>query len=162
MSIEDDILEIQRTKNISRDAYRKFLSHFDAAVCEALAVGQKQAGRLHPHAGYGTYVFAQLCAHATSMVRAAPLSRWVASECEDWSFSAVAGHARAILEGILLFAYLIEPPASDDEHRAKVTVMHLNDCTHRVELHSDLGASDEVERFKEQQEELRDRLRSNA
>jgi len=162
MTIEDDLLEIQRTKTISRGAYKKALLHFDAAICEALAVGQKQAGRPHPYAGYATYVFAQLCAHGTSMVRAAPLSRWVTSESEDWNFSAVAGHARAILEGILLFAYLIEPPASEDEHRAKIAVMQLNDCTHRIDLHSDFGAEAEAEFFKEQQEQLRDRLRHNA
>lgn len=73
------------------------------------------------------------------MIRAAPLTRWVRAEFDDWRFGAVAGHARSLVDGFLLFDYLIEPPQSEAELKTRVNVMHLNDCTRRIELHTNLG-----------------------
>lgn len=49
------------------------------------------------------------------MIRAAPHSRWVHSDFQDWRFGAVAGHASSLLDGFLLLNYLMEPASSDDE-----------------------------------------------
>lgn len=143
--------------------YPAALRAFDAAICEALAVSQGSSERLPAaHVGYATYIFTRLCAHGFSLIRAAPRSRWVQSDHEDWNFSAVASHARALLEGYLSFSYLIEIPSSDAEWRARLNVMHLNDCTRRATLVGKLGAEqEELDAFAKQQEELRNRLRGN-
>lgn len=61
-----------------REDYQAALECLDEAVCEAIAVGQVQAGRIAgPCVGYATYVFARMCAHGAAAIRAAPLSRWV-------------------------------------------------------------------------------------
>lgn len=148
---------------ISRADYKAALTGFDAAVCEALAVSQASANRMaSPNVGYASYVFAQMCGAGTSMVRAAPYSRWVHSDSQDWRFGAVAGHARSLLDGVLLLNYLMEPASSDDELQARLTVMHLNDCTRRIEMHQKIGAVDDLERFELQRAELIQRLAGNS
>lgn len=145
-------------------AYSDALETFDSAVCEAIAVSQAQAGRFAAaHVGWGSYLFAQLCSRGTSMIRACPRSRWVHSDSEDWHFSAIAGHARAIMEGYLFFVYMMEAPSSDDELTARINVMNLNDCTRRAEIFAKMVADEtEAAEYATQQEELRGRLRSNA
>ena len=77
-------------ETISENDYRIALSNFDAAVCDAYAVSQAQASRLAPqNIAYATRVFNRLCAHAVSMVRASPYSRWVKADYEHWDFGAV-------------------------------------------------------------------------
>ena len=79
----------------SAQAYRAALANFDAAVCEACALGQAVAGRqAEAHAGFATVIFTRVCAHSVSMIRALPRSRWVISDFDHWDFGAVAGHAQ--------------------------------------------------------------------
>ncbi|MGW9065604.1 hypothetical protein ACWGPO_16055 [Achromobacter animicus] len=148
---------------INLAAYKAALAQFDAAVCEALSVGQASANRMvRPNVGYASYVFAQMCGAGTSMIRAAPHSRWVHSDFHDWRFGAIAGHARSLLDGLLLFTYLIEPTDSEEEIHARLNVMHLNDCTRRIEMHQKINAIDDIERFELQRAELIQRLAENS
>lgn len=143
--------------------YEERLREFDSALCEAVAVSQATAGRMPElNVSYATYVFTQMCGAGVSMVRAAPLSRWIRADSDDWRFGAVAGHARSLVDGFLLFHYLIEPSQSEAELNARINVMHLNDCTRRLNMFASLGAASEVEGFEKQREELRQRLTSNA
>jgi hypothetical protein len=148
----------------SRADYCTALRRFDEAICEATAVSQAQAGRMaKSYIGYATSVFARMCGHGTAMIRAAPLSRWTRSDFEDWDFSTVACHARAILEGHVLYCYLIEEPASEEEATARVVVMHISDCVRRIKLHENLGDPlSHSTKFQSQLDELQHRLTSNA
>lgn len=151
-----------KPSTINRKAYQASLEKFDAAICEAIAVSQASANRLSElNVGYASHVFTRMCGAGTAMIRAVPLSRWVRADFEDWSFGAVAGHARALLDGYLLFNYLIEPSKTENESKARINVMHLNDCTRRIELHTNLGNAVEVAGFEEQRSELRERLMGN-
>lgn len=144
----------------TREDYLQALSYLDHAVCEALAVGQSQAGRMAtPCIGYSTYLFARMCSYGVAAVRAAPLSRWVKSDHEEWGLNVLACHAGALLEGNLYFHYLMAPISEDlDEGRARVTLLQLNDCCARLKL---FAANDEQRAwFEQQRDELRDRLRS--
>lgn len=148
--------------HIDRAQYKAALESFDASLCEAIAVSQASSGRLPAaNVGHASYVFAQMCGAATSMIRAAPLTRWVHSDSEDWRFGAIAGHARSLLDGFLLFNYLMEPIGSEAELKARINVMHLNDCTRRIELHKNLGLVEDIEGFERQRAELQDRLLGN-
>lgn len=148
----------------SASDYRKALHRFDVSLCEATAVSQAQAGRyVSAHLGYATHIFARMCAHAQAMIRAVPHSRWVEADFWNWDFGAAAGHARAIFEGHLLFSYLIAAPNSEAEMKSRIEVMHLNDCTRRIELHKDIEApQEEIDKFEKQREEVRERLKRNT
>lgn len=146
----------------SNQFFNSNLEALDAAVCEALAVGQAIGRQMaKPHIGYSTHIFTRICSHATSLLRAVPRSRWTRADFEDWDFGCAAGHCRAIIEGFLLFRYLIEEPGSNLEWSAKLNVMHLNDCTRRIKLMANIDSSEEVAGFMTQAEELRERLRKN-
>lgn len=153
---------IESEQQIDKAGYKVALNKFDAAVCEAIAVSQASAGRLSAaNVGYGSYVFTQMCGAGMSMIRAVPLTRWVRSDFEDWRFGSVAGHARSLLDGFLLFNYLMEPPRSEAELNARITVMQLNDCTRRLELHKDIKFTRDIEKFENQRSELQARLSGN-
>jgi hypothetical protein len=142
--------------------YSSTLAAFDAAVCEASAAGQAQAARMaEPIIGYGTRVYARICALANSMIRLMPQSRWNCSNFEFWDFGSVAGLLKGILSGASLFLYLTERGLSDEEASARVNLIHLNDCTQRIHLYS--GKSpEEIQGFRQQQLELRKRLLANS
>lgn len=149
-------------RHINRAEYKAALEKFDAALCEAISVSQASAGRLSPtNVGYASYVFTQMCGAATSLIRATPLTRWVRSDFEDWRFGAIAGHARSLLDGFLLFNYLMQPIQSEAELGARINVMHLNDCTRRIELLRNLGVAEDIEGLEKQRTELQDRLLGN-
>lgn len=147
----------------SKNDYVDVLAGFDAVVCEALAVSQAIGVRMaKPHHGQATHVFTRICGHAQAMICAAPLTRWKQSEFILWDFCSVAGYARSILEGVLLFNYLIVEPESREAWSAKLNVMHLNDCTRRIKYFETISQAEEVEGLTKQADELRDRLTANS
>lgn len=154
------ILRLMTASTSTREDYLRALGYLDSAVCEALAVGQSQAGRMaSPCLGYATYLYARMCSHGAAAVRSVPLSRWVSSDHEDWGFDVLACHARALLEGNLYFHYFMAPTdESLDEGRARITLLQLNDCCSRLKLF--VGNDEQWGWFKKQREELLDRLRS--
>jgi hypothetical protein len=151
----------QAPRRTRRD-YDIALEQFDVAVCEASAVSQAAAGRfVAAHLAYGTHVFTVICGQAVAMVRAAPLSRWTRSDFQVWTPSTLAGYARAIIEGQLLLTYLMETPESQIAWSAKLNVMHLNDCTRRITLFTNMGALDEIDGFLLEASRLKGLLRTN-
>lgn len=147
---------------MDRDTYTIALQKFDAAICEAIAVSQATANRfVSSNVGYASRVFTRMCGAGIAMIRATPLSRWVRSDFDDWQFAAVAGHARGLLDGYLLFSYLIEMPKSEAELKTRINVMHLNDCTRRIELHTNLGNTDNIAGFEQQRTDIQRRLKEN-
>ncbi|GJD30990.1 hypothetical protein PMNALOAF_2242 [Methylobacterium adhaesivum] len=147
----------------TREEYRAALKAFDACVCEALAVGQAIGQQVAaPHHGYGTHVFTRICANAVALVRAAPKSRWVRSDADFWDLTAVAGHARSLMEGLLLLHYVLKTPTDQDEWSARINLMHLNDCCRRSKILGATSSEAQVKEFADVAEGLRDRLRGNA
>lgn len=148
--------------SVDRIAYKSALSKLDAAVCDAIAVSQASANQMAaPNWSLATKVFARLCGAGMAMMRAAPLSRWIRSDFENWDFGAVAGQACGLLDGALLFFYLVEPPKSDAELQVRIEVLNINDCSRRIELHRNLGSLKDVASFEKQKGELQQRLKAN-
>lgn len=143
------------------DNYNKELRNFDAAICEAMAVSQASASRVEiPTIGFCTRVFTRMCSHAIMAVTAAPKSRWCRKEFEYWDFSAIASHARAILEGYLLFLYLANAPPDEDTQRAYVQTMHMYDCKKRPKVFQNLLPTEEIESGREEEKKIKERLTS--
>jgi hypothetical protein len=153
----------EKQPGVDRAAYKAAIASFDAAICEAIAVSQASSGRQPAiNVAYATYVFTRMCGAGMALIRAAPLSRWIRADFDDWQLGAVAGHARSLLDGFLLFNYLIDPVHCEAELKARINVMHLNDCTRRIELHTNLGNTQELDGFEVQRSELRERLIGNG
>lgn len=146
---------------ITRIKFKQSVDKFDAAVCEAIAVSQETSG-LYPAAniGYSSYVFTQMCGAGVSMIRAVPMTRWTKSDFEDWRFGAIGGHARSIVDGYLMFRYLMAAEKAEGEIKARINVMHLNDCVRRIKLMKGVGA--DTAGLEQQKSELQERLNKNA
>lgn len=162
-SIPDDLNsaaeEAAEDTRATRSDYIAALNKFDVAICEAVAVSQAASGRfVEAHKGYATKLFTRLCAHGIALIRAVPLTRWVKSENGNWDFACAAPHVRAVLEGYLLFSYIIETPVSPEEWSVKINIMHLNDCMRRVKLFTALESRDQSASLSAQADELRERL----
>jgi hypothetical protein len=161
--VTDRAAPTQSSPSFTKKQYLEALKAFDAAVCEAIAVSQAAAGIFAPaHKGYATKIFTRVCGYSTALIRAVPRSRWVHSDSEFWDFGSVAGYCRAIFEGQLLLWYVIKQPVSDDEWSARLNVMHLNDCSRRIEILGGVLSAVNVAGLKQQQSEIRDRLKSNS
>lgn len=156
------IQRLMTASSSTREDYLQALGYMDEAVCEARAVGQAQAARMAPPCvGYATYLFARMCSHGTAAIRAAPLTRWVKSDHQDWGFNVLACHARALLEGSLYFHYMMAPTNEElEEERARITLLQLNDCCSRLKMFK--TDSTQAQQFEKQRDELQDRLRSIA
>ena len=146
------------TIRLNIDDYKKALRSFDSATCDAIAVSQASASRMElPTIGLSTHIFTRMCSHAVMAISALPKSRWSRREFEHWDISAIAGHARAILEGYLLFWYLAEAPSDEDVQRAYVQTMHMYDCKKRISMNL-ISDENELEEFKKQEQEIQTRL----
>ncbi|WP_241610150.1 hypothetical protein [Rosenbergiella epipactidis] len=149
----------EELKRYNKQDFYRFFREFDAAVCEASAVsnsiGVKEA---EWHIAFATHVFVRICNHAEAMAGAIPESRWAKKDSYSWDLSFVAPHARAIIEGNLLFYYVSKKPSSDEELRTKINVMHMNDCVRRISFFEE-GTSDYIG-LNKQKDELTERLNS--
>lgn len=152
----------QQPPSYTLNDYHRALSNFDKAVCEACAVSNFTAGRkVEAYKGHSSHIFTRMCHHSVGLVSALPKSRWAKRDYECWEFSLVASHVRALMEGYLLFSYLSEK-TSDEEWYVKLNIMHLNDCSRRLRLHQNIRQDDDVEGFKKQQDEIKERLKSSS
>jgi len=155
--------EVQPKKVTHEDliAYREALNRLDAATCEAMAVGQHTANRLvAPTIGYSTHVSARMSMNAQQILCALPKTRWVKRDFDTWDISAIAPFARSILEGYLLFRYLIDAPTDKNIQRLYVQVMHMYDCKRRQDILKHELSEASKTWFVEQESEIRSRLES--
>ncbi len=157
-----EINEESFSTDFTVEDYKEILHEFDKAVCEAIAICQKSAGRyVAPHIGYGSQIFTRLCAHSRCLIKAAPLTRWSKSDTHHWDFSEVAPHVRAIMEGYLFYMYLSEPPEIENEWKTRLWVMHMSDCTKRLQLMKSLGDEDGITFFSNEKSKITSELENN-
>lgn len=78
--------------------------------------------------------------------------------------SSIAAVARNLLEALLMFLYITEPAASDEEWALRRAVLELHDCTARYRMLKDLGdgESDEAKEFRGKIDPLKSTISSNS
>lgn len=158
-NIENDAFLDER---FTIEVYQELLDEIDAVICESLAMNQFTAGRyVAPHIGYGSQIFTRLCIHGECLLSAAPMSRWFKKDFHFWDLSCIAAHVRALMEGYLFYMYISEEPLSEDEWKAKLWTMHMNDCIKRLKLMQSTGNSERVYFFEAERQSISDNLNSN-
>ena len=149
---------------MSRDAshyYAESLYEFDRAVLEPIRVSRAAAGRYgeEPRAWWASVLFTRLCTASVSLLHLAPASRFFKSPLNHYDSSATAALARNIMECYIMFFYLCVDPVSEEEWRARLNILYLNDCASRIRMFRDFNPEDpQLPLFEEQAKELRDRL----
>lgn len=148
--------------DINVELYKNLLDEFDAVVCESISMNQFTSGRyVVPHVGYGSQIFTRLCIHSECLLSAAPMSRWFKKDFHFWDLSCIAAHVRAIMEGYLLYMYISDEPLSEDEWKAKLWTLHMNDCVKRLKLMQSIGEAEKAAFFEAEQHRIREELSSN-
>jgi hypothetical protein len=121
------------------ETYFHELAKFDAAVCEASAVSLAVSARVElPTITLATHVFTRMSAHGTAAITAAPGSRWSMKVREIWDVSVIATHARALLEGCILFHYLANAPADLDIQGVYAKTIFIYDCKKKISFFRDI------------------------
>lgn len=150
------------TEDFTVEVYKELLNEFDAVMCEALSMNQFTAGRyVAPHIGYGSQIFTRLCIHGECLLSSAPMSRWSKKDFHFWDLSCIAPHVRAIMEGYLLYMYISDEPLSENEWKAKLWTMHMNDCSKRLKLMQSTENFDKANFFEAERDKISGELNSN-
>jgi hypothetical protein len=115
-----------------------------------------------PRRYWASVLFIKLCTTSVSILWLCPQSQ-LNQDGTHWDFASIATLARNLFECALQFFYFAIEPISDEEWKARLTVMQLHDCMERSRMfqafdpnHSDLTG------FAKQAEELREILQKNT
>jgi hypothetical protein len=84
-----------------------------------------------------------------------------ANSAENWDFATIASITRNLFEAATFFRYFTAP-VEGDEWRARLNLMQLNDCTHRIKVFNHFADVENAARGGELAEDLRKRLESNT
>ena len=143
--------------------YLESLNMLDNVVRECMHVSRGYAGIRSPHGRhfYASVLFTVMIGRGLSLLMLAPHSPWTSKQIEHWDYSSMTGIARTMIELRVAFYYLCTEECTEDEWNFRWNLFNLHDCTSRIRMFDALGQTDQVEAFKEQAEELRERLTTN-
>ncbi|MGO9060091.1 MAG: DUF5677 domain-containing protein [Candidatus Binataceae bacterium] len=153
--------EVEIDASNADSAYHEVLLKFELAVTNATRVSTGAAGRqTEPKRWWASVLFTRLCTSAVSILVLSPINSLCKMPFEHWDFSSIAMLARAFAESYFMFFYLCVEAVEEDEWRTRLNLIHLHDCTSRIELFQAFGMLDDekLKGFAQQQEELRKRL----
>jgi hypothetical protein len=143
--------------------YWTVLPKYIAAVEHAISLSQRIARHPpgSPRQYWASVLFTRLCSAAKSILHACPGSPANSDETH-WDFSSLAPLIRILVQNGLLLFYLGTEVVGDDESRARVLIMELQDCKERLRLFQNLRASLEKSRcFVEGADNIRAELSAN-
>jgi hypothetical protein len=143
--------------------YWTVLPKYIAAVDHAITVSHNSAGHAadSPRQYWASMLFTRICSAAVSVLHLCPGSS-ANTVGTHWDFSSLAPLVRSLVQTCLMHFYLGTEIVAEDESRARVLVMQLRDCTERLHLFQNLGASAErIRGFEEDSDSIRAELSSN-
>lgn len=146
--------------------YKKSLDLLDNVVRDCIMVSNQYGGIPAPTSQhfYASVLFTALISRGVSLAILAPRSPWSKKLIEHWDYASVASLARTMMELRAAFHYLCVDKCSREEWECRWNLLNLHDCTSRIRLFSESPRSEsrQLEGFRAQAEELRERLKSNA
>jgi hypothetical protein len=145
------------------EEYMERLGLLDNAVRDCISVSKKYAGLSSPTSRhfYASVLFTVLITRGVSLLNLAPHTPWAEKKIEHWDYASLAVIVRTMIELRIAFYYLCAEECSADEWSVRWNLFNLHDCAARIRMFEALGDVKQVEAFKIQADELRDRLRSN-
>ncbi len=143
--------------------YKESLDALDNVARECIHISKGCGGILSPTARhfYSSVLFTVMITRCVSLLTLAPHSPWASKQIEHWDYGSMTGIARTIIELRVAYYYLCSEECDDDEWQFRWNLFNLHDCTSRIRMFDALGNTEEVEGFKQQADELRERLKSN-
>ncbi len=143
-------------------------SHFDemrasflAALDHLSTTSNQIAGRsVSTRFGWASWIYARmgLAANSVALLMEAYVDRKDHSTIDHVSIGNIC---RSIIEYQVFLAYLLEDNISDDDWQLRKWTLDIHDCNSRIRLFRSLGNESQVERFKAQLLELRNRIKTS-
>lgn len=145
------------------DDYLAALDMLDNVVRECMFVSKRYAGIPSPHTRhfYASVLFTLMLTRSVSLLMLAPHTPWAVKRIEHWDYGSMTGVARTLIELRIAFFYLCSEQCPEDEWQFRWNLFNLHDCTSRIRMFDAFGDEDQVEGFKTQADELRERLTTN-
>ena len=143
--------------------YGSAVEELESALVRSTNISRDCAGIESPTSAhyFASVLFTSLCVRGMSLALLVPHSPFAQKSIEQWDFASVAGVARSILEVRLAFFYLCVESLSKEQWEFRWNLFNLHDCMTRVHLFEELRSSD-VDAFRDQAEDLRQRLKKNS
>ncbi|MGZ2484588.1 hypothetical protein ACVITL_003111 [Rhizobium pisi] len=144
--------------------YSESLDLIDNVVRECMFVSKSYSAIPAPTGRhfYASVLFTVMITRGVSLLTLAPLTPWAQKKIEHWDYASLAILVRTMIELRVAFHYLCAENCSDDEWDCRWNLLNLHDCSSRLRIAEVKEDESEIAILKEQAEELRDRLRSNA
>lgn len=160
----DDVLDASNVGPEPSEEYIQALSVLDNVVRDCMYVSKRAGGLPSPTSAhfFASVLFTVLVTRGVSLVNLAPHSPWANKMIEHWDYSSLTGIVRTMVEIRVAYFYLCHEQCTEDEWYCRWNLFNLHDCCSRIRLFEALGATEEVEGFRVQADELRDRLRANS
>ncbi len=159
------VLDAASLGNDPTENYLQRVDMLDNVVRECMHVSKSYAGIPAPTSQhfYASVLFTTLITRGLSLAILAPFSPWSSKLIEHWDYASASVIVRTMLEIRLCFFYICVDPCPRIEWECRWNILNLHDCNARIRLFEGRpGGQTEVDGFRIQAEELRDRLRSNA
>lgn len=123
--------------------YWTALPKYIAAIDNGVALTRRIAGQPTQSRQYwASVLFVRLCSAGISILHLCPGSP-ANPAGKYWDFSSLAPLVRGLVQTCLIHFYLGTEPVGEDEAQARLLVMQLQDCTERLRLFKNGGASNE-------------------
>lgn len=136
-------------------------ARFALAIGRLATVSNSQVGRnLAPRFAWGSWIYARMVLAGRSVLLL--LERYVDHKAHSTvDHQTIGGICRSILEMQIFLSYLIEDGLAEEEWQLRKWTLDIHDCNSRLRLFRSLKSRCEVGAFKEQLDELRDRIKTN-
>jgi hypothetical protein len=110
---------------------------------------------------WAAVLFAKLCVTSVSAVQLLPGNQMFPSKFNNWDASSISTLCRNLIENYHAFFYLCIEKIPDAERECRLQLFNLHDCLTRKKIFADFGLEEDLPKFAEQSDELRDILKQN-
>jgi len=149
--------------SLEKPAYQYARKTFERHVQLAAAV----SGSIHhqpvdDRAFWASILFAKLCVTGVSMVQLMPGNSIFPSTFNNWDAASISTLSRNLIENYHAFFYLTIDKIPEIEWKCRVQLFNLHDCVTRKKIFADFKIEEDLPKFEQQADELRDILNQNG
>jgi hypothetical protein len=149
--------------SLEKPAYEYARNAFEEYVQLATTV----SGSIHhqpvdDRAFWASILFAKLCVTSVSMIQLLPGNGIFPSTFNNWDAASISTLSRNLIENYHAFFYLTIEKIPEVEWACRVQLFNLHDCITRKKMFSDFKIEEDLPKFEQQADELRDILKQNS
>ncbi|WP_172334499.1 DUF5677 domain-containing protein [Mucilaginibacter sp. SG564] len=134
----------------------------DQVQLAALVSGSIHHQPVDDRAFWASVLFSKLCVTSVSMIQLLPGNGIFPSAFNNWDAASISTLSRNLIENYHAFFYLTIEKVSTEEWACRVQLFNLHDCLTRKKIFSDFKIEEDLPKFEQQANELRNVLKQNS